>query len=704
MNDTILDVRGTVFAAAIFSIYFLPPGYIAGELTNVLRFRSRSAREKLLLCLPLSLVVSTVLTNIVGRFTGPGPVQVCFLALAAITVLLVVRARKPLGAWQFSRPILVCLGMAALWTLVVIASVVDIRIGRRLYPSSLLWDHGVRIAFINSALRSNVPPANPFCFLAGHAPAARYYYYWNVLCSYPARLGHIDARYVLYGSIVWSGLCLAALIPLFLRHFFGVTAKLERKSAVGILLLSVTGLDILQTTYQYFRGHHIFADTEWWDPTQITAWHDALLWTPHHVASLSAFFFGLLILWSVQQSPLLSASRRAVAVVLAAFAFAAGAGLSVYVAFTFALVLVLWTLRLLLRRRFKDAGLFALTGCFTVLISIPYLHDLMTSGSAAATPATEGIAAPAQHFITFGLRQLPNFAHTPVLLEQHGIHITGLLMLPGLIITYLLEFGFFAVVGWSRLRRDWRNRRTLNESEIACWYLAGIALFVITFLHSAVIANNDLAFRSAMIVQFVLLLWGAEFLDGWLFEKRYAAAGRRSWKDFAVVCTLLLGVVSTIAGLATLRAYTWLDDTGHVPDAADWLPPPHRIGLKIEAIRQMYGELNRQVSPAAIVQYNPMSSDFLPFLLYDRFQSVDAFPDCGTAFGGDTAQCIPAQLQLAHLYANGSINDMQQTCRQLSIDVLIAQNTDAVWKDSRSWVWTSTPIAANEFVRAFRCP
>ena len=74
------------------------------------------------------------------------------------------------------------------------------------------------------------PIRNPFSYL-GSAPIARYYYFWYVVCSYPARLTHINPRCVLYGSSVSrSGFLLAALIPLYLRDFLGVTENLRRKS------------------------------------------------------------------------------------------------------------------------------------------------------------------------------------------------------------------------------------------------------------------------------------------------------------------------------------------------------------------------------------------------------------------------------------------------------------------------------------------
>ena len=34
---------------------------------------------------------------------------------------------------------------------------------------------------------------------------------------------------------------------------------------------------------------------------------------------------------------------------------------------------------------------------------------------------------------------------------------------------------------------------------------------------------------------------------------------------------------------------------------------------------------------------------------------------------------------------------------------MVAKDTDLAWQDRNSWVWTRTPIFANDFVRLFAC-
>jgi hypothetical protein len=682
------------------------PGYSFGWATNLLQFRFSSVTRRILLSLPFSIVISTILANLIGRYIPAVIIMWIFIALA-ITFSLYgvgrwVQLRKA-NPIKVPRSTKIALILAGLWIVVVIASLVDIEIGGRLYASIALWDHAVRIAFIHSALRSGPPPVNPFTYL-GYAPTARYYYYWYVLCSYPARLIHINPRYVLYGSSVWTGFALAALILIYLRDFFGITENLRRKSVLGILLLSVTGFDIVPTIYEFLRAKSVFPDMEWWNPVQITSWLDALIWVPHHVAALVACFIGFLVLWSVRscgKNKPITRSVRILSEVFAALAFAASAGLSVYVTFTFALFLLCWGLRLLYKRAVQDFFLYLWTACLTVLISLPYLHDLLPPEVAGAV--SHGGSGGGGGPLAFGLRVLPNFLSTPYFLSVRGFTHPEILAPFGVVVVYILEFGVFAIIGWDRLRQDIRKQSKLSEAEIASWYLVAIGMFIITFVRSSVISNNDLAFRSSMIVQFVLLLWGIDYLDHWMFSVPWSWRTRKTLKNFVICFALILGFIGTLYGLTISRTYTILDDDGMIAHPVSWLPAPPEVGIDLLNVRQAYERLDKMLPPHSIVQYNPMTNDYLPLLTYDKFQSVDAFPDCGTEFGGDASKCPPVQAAIADLFNKPGSYNIHELCASLSIDVLVAHKSDPAWSDRKSWVWKNSPIVENSYIRAFRC-
>lgn len=709
-NYTLQDIAGTLASILVFAVFLFAPGYCFGLATDALGFRKRSAVEKSLHSLPFSLVISIMAMNLVGRYVSANILLVCFLLCAAGVVIHLaqqwLRERKN-NSCKLHVTTKIAIALAFLWAFIVVTSLVDIQWGGRLYVNTVIWDHAVRVAFVRSALRSRPPLTNPFCYL-GFSPTARYYYYWYFLCSYPARLAHIDARYVLDGSSVWAGFCLMALIPIYLKDFIGTAGNFRRRSILGVLLLSVTGLDIIPTAYEFLRTKNIAGDMEWWDPVQITSWTDALLWVPHHVTALIASFIGFLVLWSVRKEEdgkVPAFKMRFLACIFAAFAFAAAAGLSVYVTFTFAIFLCSWSLRFLYKRVFSDFFLYLSTGCLTIAISLPYLHDLLSSGSIVGTAVSGGASSGAggARFIQFGLRELPSFLSTPYFLKVRGFSHPTLLFPFGLLAVYILEFGFFAIVGWLRFRQDIHDRSNLSEAEIASWYLVAASMFVITFVRSSVISNNDLGFRSAMVAQFVLLLWGVEYIDRWLFSRPFKVVNRLNAKNAVVFSTLVLGCVGTIYSLGILRTYTMLDDHGWIAQPADWLPAPPNVGRDLFYVRQAYQRLDRAVPANSIVQYNPMTPDYIPLLMYSRFRSVDAFPDCGTEFGGSTSACLPVQTALANLFNRPGAYDIHPLCAKLSIDALVVRAGDPAWQDRTSWVWSNPPIVANGYIRIFQC-
>ena len=477
-----------------------------------------------------------------------------------------------------------------------------------------------------------------------------------------------------------------------------------------MVLIAVTGLDIIPTVYEFFRAHRVTMDMEGWDPVQITSWTDALIWVPHHVAALVACLIGFLALWNVRktgENPYPKWTRRTLAGIFAAFAFAAAAGLSVYVTFALAIFLFVWGFRLLAKGVYQDFILYLGTASCTILFSLPYLHDLLvhpaigtSAGAVAAGAAATGMSIGP---FALGLRELPNFLSTPVFLRDKGFLHPGLLAPFGVVVVYILEFGVFGVVAWLRFRKDLRSKVKLVEAEIASWIMLAVGMFVITFVRSAVITNNDLAFRSAMIVQFILLLWAAEFFDDWFFRPHCDRLRQGRMMRFVVHATLILGVVGAFYSLTILRTYAYFDDRGIIPYPADWFPAAGEIGTGVKNIRSAYGELDQMLPAQAIAQYNPMREDYLPLLEYDSFQSVDAFPDCGTEFGGDVGKCPPVQDAIANLFNQPGEANIRELCSRLSIDVLVARKTDAAWQDPKSWVWTNPPIVANSYIRAFRC-
>jgi hypothetical protein len=505
---------------------------------------------------------------------------------------------------------------------------------------------------------------------------------WYSVCLVPASLFGLLPRYVLFASSVWTGFALAAIIPLYLKHFFRETQALNQRTVFGIALLAVSGLDLLPVSLLYLAKRIVLPEMEWWDSDQVTSWIDSLLWVPHHVAAVVACLTGLLVLAASSDD---SGRRTQIgAIAIAALAFASAGGMSVYVAMSFALFLPVWILRLLLKRRPVSAIPYAAAGIVALLVSALYLRELMGDGA--------GNAATSASFI-LSLRGQPIGLHS---LRNEAIAVVKVLCIYG------IEFGFFGLVAIMQLCRDIANRKTLSEAEIAAWYLAGCSLLVATFVRSTVIPNNDLGFRSIMFAQFIFLLWGARILHSRLNDHRKrkrAPSFGTELLNFALCITLSLGLLASLYQVTMLRLYPVLADRGHVP--AQQAP-----GADNFLIRSAYQALANHIPAQSIVQPNPDSPVVRDLLLYSNHQAVDGMaPNCGTTFGGSLLHCEQVQEDIRHLFQSPRADwrDADALCNSLSINVLVVTRDDAVWQNPDSWVWRRDPIVANSFVRTFAC-
>jgi hypothetical protein len=703
-NYTVQDVLGILWAAPFFIPVLLAPGYLVGLAWNVLGFRARGASERILLSLTLSCAISPFVINILCRFFSVRAVAIVFL-LIGIAFLAAVLTEWKRAGYRFRSvthwTTRAALCMAALWGLICLVSLPDLQLGQRLYSTAATYDHAVRCAFISSALRTGAPPANPF-FYPGHLVNARYYYYWNVLCAIPAYLSGANARVVLYASCLWSGLCLASIIPVYLKHFLERQARLRLTTLIAFALLAITGLDLIPTfLISLFHTVPPYGDMEWWDIVQVASWLDSLLWVPHHVASLVASLAGFLLLWKAVAADRLP--PRIVLVLLSAMAFSSAAGLSVYVTFTFALFVMTWVAYLLVRGRFIAALLHAATGLLAVLMSSGYLADLMGHGT------TQG--AGTNSFVEFSLRELPVlFApFTSVLGMGNGFAEAGVYFLL-LILTLFLELGIYFAVGVFQLRHDWKKRDELPESQKCLWFMASATLVVMVFLRSTVIGSNDLAWRGSLVLQFVLLLWTAVFLTDRVIPRIERDDGVPArWRGRMNVSTaftvlILIGGASSLYQLFMLRTHTFFSDRYQWQKVALMSTGPETY-----FIREAYARLDRTTPVNSIAQYNPESKLTIQLEIYSRYQVADGFaPGCATVFGGSLEDCRIPEAGIKRIFnpVRGDVltgADVAQVCRSLKVDLLLVNARDPVWNNPDSWVWKTKPSIQNDFVRIYQC-
>jgi hypothetical protein len=688
-NFMVQDLSGSLIAIALFPLFVLIPGYVLAGLLDLFDFRNRTSAFRLCLAAVLSIAICPILTYLAARFISLNAVWAFYAATALALPFLLVRRRErprlPAGWGTFA---LVLAG----WLLVCIFSLIDLQIGDRLYYPVINLDYSVRTAFVNSLTHTGIPPENPF-FQAGHSAALRYHYFWLMMCSLVQRLGGgmVGPRHALIGGTFWVGAALIALLALYLRLFSRSESPLSGRLRTAVLLLAVTGLDILPTLFfliLYAAGIFgvVLPSVEWWN--QQLAWFVfTTLWTPHAIAALVACFTSFLLIWHAP------AAKRRLGILRyalpGAMGLASSFGASIWVMFVFGAFLLIWTAIALWKRWFRDVLALAIAGVAAAVLIFPYVREL--SGPGLPGPL---VALTVRSFFLADVLPAGGLNHTWRLILYNGS------LLP---LNYFLEFGFFLLAA----RYKWKLRRAANQplqrEELAFLVMAATSALICTFLRSTV-GNNDLGWRGFLVAQFVLLLWAADLLAGLPhLHFPFLSSGQKG----ALAAMLFLGLAGTAYDLVILRLYPVLSDRRIVPPLG-WMARDRKLGARTYAARMAYEWANSQTVPRAVVQANP------DIILQDTLgMSYSARPTaagdlaCIAAFGGDPAECATVIARLRSVFPTAAAQappTLDAVCRNLPVEMVVAKDTDPVWRNRASWVWTQPAAYANRYIRVFNCP
>ena len=370
------------------------------------------------------------------------------------------------------------------------------------------------------------------------------------------------------------------------------------------------------------------------------------LWQPHYGCALIACLTALLLLWQ---------SRSLAIACVASLCFATAVGSGTFIALVFAAFLTLWILLHL-----RTSLPLAFAGALTIVLSLPYLITLR---------------APSQNVGGPSLFHLIPSPFSPIQMP----FVLKILELP---LYYFLEFGFLAVcaiVGY---------RRKLVPGERMFALMALASILICSFVESAATPNNDLGWRGFMVTQFSLTILAAAYL-----------ANVRPSAFLKVL--LLVGLLGTSYDLFVNRFFPILADI-HQGPKPEWLGHDQMLGDRTFANREAYSWLQRHSARTATVGQNPdvPAVDIFSGQYGDR-RIAAGDRNCTAGFGGTPAECTPIAALLSKLFA-GQV-DFAEATPNLPAALYIVKDTDPVWLQPRSWVWTRTPVFANQFVRIFAC-
>jgi hypothetical protein len=692
-NFMIDDLIGSLKAIALFPLFVLVPGYAIAWLLSLFEFRQRTTAFRITLSIPLSLAICPIVTYLTGRFGSMIAVW-GFYAVAAIYFLAVSIGQLLKGVPRrqgIPKDLRIFAIISAVWLAVALFSLIDMQIGDRLYYPANAYDNSVHTQFIHAISATGIPPQNPF-YLAGPPATLRYHYFWLLMCSLveSAGRGAVSPRQALVGGTFWCGIGLMALVALYLRLFVaGDPARFRRRALTGILLLGITGLDIIPTLMLdvfYAKGllNFVLPSVELWNE-EATWFVFSILVSTHAVHSMMACFIGFLLL---SKAP---AARGWTGILRyslpAALALASAIGASVYVAFVFAVFLIVWTGVTFWKKWYRETAALVLAGLGCVVLIYPYLTEVLPGPvSGGGSPLKFTVRAFAfAHLMPGWSAMTPGWR----LILANG---------PMIPLNYLLEFGFFFLVGLAVVRKFRKRGGSLSREELASVIMVATSLLICTFLRSSVIENNDLGWRGLLVAQFVLLIWAVDVLAD------YESLGnqRRLLTVFIV-----LGAAGSVYDVAINRFFAVLSDDGIIPPFY-WMSPDRQLGKRVYASRDAYEWARTGAPAAAAIQFNPkVIAQDIPVMLYSDRRFVASDVSCGTAFGGDPKLCAPVVARLLDFYSVQVKADSQSVadvCRNIPAELMVAKDTDPVWASHDSWVWTEKPIFANNYIRLFRCP
>ena len=632
-NFTVSDLLGIAQAFFLYPLFTVIPGYVCGWLMDAFGFRVRSFPARSAIAVALSIGISPILAYLTWHLSLAAVWAVFGVIWIGFAALAVLERRIWFSRSAMSKARRGFLGIVAGWVGLGTLSLVDLQFKDRLYFSLVSYDYMFRTAVTSAISRTGIPPQNPY-FFPGRTFVLRYHYFWFILSSLVSQLGsaRVSPRQALMAGTLWAGIGLIALIPLYLRFFQAKGAKdLDRRMLWGVGLLCVTGVNILPVgLIDIFSRNFILSDLA------VVPWADQVLWAPHHAAALVACLTGFLLLWYRRDLQGMQGDLWAAAG--AGIMFASGLGLSVYVTMVAAAFVTVWAMVSALRRRFREARLACLAGVVALCLSVPYIRELL----GRPMEGTAGGGASGGPLLQFAIRSFPI---TEALFS--GLHSTGLKALATLLVlplNYFLELGFLFLIGLLQWRKLRAAAKPLPHPELCGLVMAATGWIVCTFVRSGVINVNDLGIRGFMLVQFVLLLWGAELLhDGTL--GRIRRSGR-----VLLAATLLLGVAGTVYDVGLLRSFAMLTDATNIPRHA-WLSPDRNLGARTYALRRLYDQLKGKLPLTAVIQHNPDTDPGdLPHGLYADRQTAAETLQCLTVFGGDPALCPPLLSRIRILF------------------------------------------------------
>ena len=372
--------------------------------------------------------------------------------------------------------------------------------------------------------------------------------------------------------------------------------------------------------------------------------------------------------------------------------------------------MIAWALwQLLVERTFRSALLLAAGGAGAAVLLIPYLSELIHTSSKMEGGSAFGFAIR-EMIPPGGLMASPLFQHFASGHPMAALNLAKLLLLaPG----YALELGFYLAVLLIYLIPAWHGRTPLTPAQRSLVLIATLMIPLTSLIRSSVLTLNDFGFRSALLIQFPLLLLGSEVMTGWSLADSKRGAAELSglphntpqWLRSIAALALIIGAASTLSQVIWFRVVSPIAEM--IP-SAEHDSKVRNLSHNLYISSVGYARLNVSVPKDAIVQFNPGNPDYSwtagDLLGINRQIAITSDqPWCGSELGGDPTGCAPMAAAIDSIFQGATAEEALTTCREYGIQYLVVRIYDPAWKDKSGWVWTLKPVVQDDEFRALDC-
>lgn len=380
--------------------------------------------------------------------------------------------------------------------------------------------------------------------------------------------------------------------------------------------------------------------------------------------------------------------------IIAGLALASAVGLSTWVTITFSIFLGVWIISLFTRNNNRNLiTLMILTGVVAVLSASPFLSGVIKGGTGASGPP---IIIEVRRFLPL----------TPYI-DQLSVVPRNIVYLALLPANYIMELGFFLIIGLLWLQQHRKEELSKNPFFIPEIILLCVVVFVCSFIRSA-IAANDLGWRGWLFGQLIFLVWAVDILDMPTFSlnsKRAINIGHHP-KNIkvrnALALLLLIGFSTSAIDVALLRFWPFLIDMG-VTGFPNGLSPDTQLGQRTFAARLTHEFIDQKLPANIVIQQNPLTGIDRPSGLYGNRQ---------LAISANAPYNVPIDLlqanmnQISNIFTSEYISSWDRIdalCREYFIDVLIVNDLDPLWNSLSLLHQQRTVFYQNGYYAVFAC-